>query len=215
MKSFILVIAIIFLTCDLERRIQSSRKEQIDYRLVGGPCEGCDAIFEFDKQLHLSTDTLPDFQSESPGLLLTGMVYKKGTKLPAEDVILYIYHTNKKGKYPKRGNESGWGKRHGYLRGWIRTNSKGEYNFYTQIPGAYPERNNPQHIHLMVLEPSGKYYYLEDFLFENDPLLKEDRINRRNPRGGEGYVVNPRLVNGLLTAHRDLELGKNIPDYDY
>ncbi|MBX2912319.1 MAG: intradiol ring-cleavage dioxygenase [Cyclobacteriaceae bacterium] len=188
---------------------------QTEFRLVGGPCEGCEAIFEYGGQALNNVDTLEDFQTKGPGFLIKGTLYQHGSRKPAPGVILYIYHTNQEGAYPTRGNEKGWAKRHGYLRGWAKTDANGNYRFYTQIPGAYPSRSNPKHIHLTVLEPNGKYYYLESYLFKNDPLLTDDRINRMNPRGGGGFVVAPVLQNGLLVATRDIELGKNVPGYDH
>jgi LytS/YehU family sensor histidine kinase len=72
--------------------------------------------------------------------------------VPAAGVVLYVYHTNPQGIYPKKGNETGWGKRHGYLRGWLKTNSRGEYKFLTSRPGSYPQSSNPAHIHIFVKE---------------------------------------------------------------
>lgn len=187
---------------------------QHEFKLVGGPCEGCEAIFEFEDHILDSTDTLPDFEKPGPRLKVSGHVYQFGGKTPAPDVILYVYHTNQEGIYPIKGGEKGWEKRHGFLRGWMKTNKMGEYAFYTLKPGPYPDRSNPAHIHLTVLEPSGKYYYMEDFLFAGDPLLTFKRINRPNPRGGDGFVLDPEISNEMMIATRDIELGKNIPGYE-
>ncbi|GAB3647268.1 hypothetical protein GCM10028791_08910 [Echinicola sediminis] len=210
MKTLSLIIAISLLACGNGNH----DSHQTDYRLVGGPCEGCEAIFEYGNRELNSVDTLADFETAEPGLMISGTVYGKGGKKPALDVILYIYHTDQKGVYPTRGDEKGWAKRHGYLRGWVKTDASGQYKFYTQEPQAYPTRSVPQHIHLTVLEPNGRYYYLEDYLFQDDPLLKEGEIKRPHPRGGEGFVVDPVQQGNLSVISRDIELGKNIPGYD-
>ncbi|NND63468.1 MAG: intradiol ring-cleavage dioxygenase, partial [Flavobacteriaceae bacterium] len=101
-------------------------------------CEGCKAYEEYGDKRLTSVDTLPDFDKNGPHILLTGTVFQYDRKTPAEDVILYIYHTNREGIYPKTGNEKGHAKRHGYLRGWVKTNERGDYAFYTFRPGAYP-----------------------------------------------------------------------------
>ena len=105
---------------------------------VGGPCEGCEAIYEFGDRKLSSVDTLPGFRESESKLLLKGTVYKKDGVTPAMGVILYVYQTNSKGIYEKKGDETGWGKRHGFIRGWVKTDREGHYKFYTFRPGHIP-----------------------------------------------------------------------------
>lgn len=181
---------------------------------IGGRCEGCEAIFEspvaFDKLSHV--DTLPDFERYDQKLLLTGTVFKSDGKTPAKDVVLYIYHTDPSGIYPRAENDKGWALRHGYIRGWIKTNAKGEYRFYTFRPASYPNTTQPQHVHITVKEPDKNEYYIDEFLFADDPHLQNENNNHQKPRGGNG-VVQPEMKNGISTARRDIVLGKNIPGY--
>jgi len=183
-------------------------------RLVGGPCEGCEAVFEFSDKVLFPSDTLPDFLDDGPKLKLTGIIYLKDGTTPAKDVILYIYHTNQDGVYPKNGDETGWANRHGYLRGWIKTGSDGRYTFYTLKPGTYPNRSAPAHIHPVILEPNGKYYWIEEFLFEGDPLLTSNDSEKRSPRGGDNFILTLNEENNLFVGERNIVLGMNIPDYD-
>jgi protocatechuate 3,4-dioxygenase beta subunit len=179
--------------------------------LVGGPCEGCEAIFEYgDKQL-TAVDTLPSFYEDGTKLKVTGTIYRQNGK-PAKDIILYIYHTNADGIYPTKGGETGWAKRHGYLRGWIKTGSDGVYTFYTSKPGSYPERSAPAHIHPTILEPDGKYYWLDEYQFKDDPLIAKTNIPS-SPRGGTPNVVALQQEGNMLVARRDIVLGKNIAGY--
>ncbi|NIT58852.1 MAG: intradiol ring-cleavage dioxygenase, partial [Aliifodinibius sp.] len=108
-------------------------------------------------------DTLPDFHQAENKLKVTGMIYQPDGKTPAENVILYIYHANPDGRYAPKEGASGWGRRHGYLRGWIKTGADGKYTFYTQKPGAYG--SNLPHIHPIILEPNGRYYWLSSYKF--------------------------------------------------
>ncbi|MFN3996820.1 intradiol ring-cleavage dioxygenase [Algoriphagus sp.] len=182
-------------------------------KLVGGGCEGCEAIFEFGNKSLTPLDTLPGFEISEPKLKLTGTVFQRDGKTPAKDVILYVYHTDRTGVYPKKGDETGWARRHGYLRGWIKTDQSGRYTFYTFRPAAYPDLAEPEHIHLTVKEPDKNEYYLDDYLFENDPILNQERRRRLTNRGGSG-IGNPKLENGILIIRRDIILGLNIPDYE-
>jgi protocatechuate 3,4-dioxygenase, beta subunit len=106
---------------------QSTSQPKTMISNVGGPCEGCEAIHESSVPFAELKwiDTLPGFAAGDPKMHVTGTVYKSDGKTPAPDVVLYIYHTDKSGIYPTKGDESGWGKRHGYLRGWIKTNEQG------------------------------------------------------------------------------------------
>ena len=183
------------------------------YRLVGGACEGCGAVFEFGKEELFPVDTLPDFNNEGEKIQITGTIYQSDGKIPAENVILYIYHTDQDGIYPTKGNEEGWAKRHGYIRGWIKTRSDGKYTFYTLKPGTYPSGSAPAHIHPVILEPDGKYYWIEEFLFNGDPLLSGNDANIKLPRGGDSYVLTLKENDNLFIGERDIILGKNVPGY--
>jgi len=181
-------------------------------RLVGGPCEGCEAVFEYGDRVLSPVDTLPDFQEPGPRLKITGTIYQRDGKTPAAGVVLYVYHTDQSGVYATRGNETGWGRRHGYIRGWIRTDSTGRYAFYTLKPGTYPSRSAAAHIHPTILEPDGKYYWLESYLFEGDSLLTARELSPAGHRGGGPAVLPLKKEGDLLVGERDIVLGKNVPE---
>ena len=69
----------------------------MEEKAVGGPWEGCEAIYEYGNKKLLPSDTLPDFESGGEKLKITGTIYQADGKTPAADVILYIYHTNADG----------------------------------------------------------------------------------------------------------------------
>jgi protocatechuate 3,4-dioxygenase beta subunit len=207
MRAFTILIALFY---------SSSNFPQNDFtpELVGGPCEGCEAVFEFGDRVLSPVDTLPDYNDDGPKLKLTGTIYQIDGVTPAKDIILYIYHTDQKGIYPKKGDETGWAKRHGYLRGWIKTSDDGKYSFYTLRPASYPSRSAPEHIHATILEPNGKYYWIEDYFFEDDPLLSDNHFDKSSKRGGEQFIISLSEEGELILGKRDIILGKNIPDYD-
>ncbi len=183
-------------------------------QILGGPCEGCEAVYEYGDQLLSSETTLPDFHKKGPRLKITGTVYQKDGKTPAPNVILYVYHTDQSGHYAANTNAKGWEKRHGSIRGWLKTNSKGHYTFYTLRPGVYPSRTEPAHIHLTVKEPNKKEYYLDSYYFADDPLLSSKIRSRMRNRGGNG-IIELRKEGGILMGERDIVLGENIPHYGF
>ena len=186
-------------------------QQQQEPRLVGGPCEGCEAVLEYGNRDLKAVDTLPEFASAENKLKISGTIYEADGKTPAEDIVLYIHHTNAEGVYPTKGDEKGWADRHGYLRGWIKTVTDGRYTFYTQVPGSYPDGQNPAHIHPFILEPDGKYYYLSAYFFKGDPLLSENHMEDP-PRGSMGVVELIKTGNMNL-IERDFILGQGIPGY--
>lgn len=204
-------ITVILLTVLLSSCVKS--QNQTTARLIG-QCEGCEAIFEYGDKALNPIDTLPDFNEKGLQIKVSGTIYQADGKTPAKDVIVYLYHTNQKGIYPAKGNETGWAKRHGYIRGWLKTGSNGEYAFYTLKPGAYPDGSTPAHIHPIILEPNGRYYWLGSYHFEGDSLLTDKEINPDSPRGGSSGLLSLKKEGDLWLGTRDIILGANIPDYE-
>jgi protocatechuate 3,4-dioxygenase beta subunit len=202
-----------FAACS-QNSTQKQMKPADSTQQVGGPCEGCEAIYESPipfEQLN-ETDTLPDFNDKGNKIEISGIIYQADGKTPAADVVLYIYHTNQQGIYAKKGDEKEWAKRHGYIRGWIKTNAHGQYKFYTLVPASYPNSTNPRHIHPVIKEPGKNEYWIDEFVFDNDPLLPEKERTRPKPVGGPG-VLKPMLKDGMLRATRHIILGLNVAGY--
>jgi len=180
-------------------------------QLVGGPCEGCEGVYEYGERILTSVDTLPEFGEYSPTLILEGTVYQKDGKTPAEGIIIYIYHTNRDGVYVNTTGQTGWGIRHGDLRGWVRTGKSGKYTFYTTRPASYPNRGSAAHVHYTVKEPTINEYYIDDVVFTDDPLFSE-KERPTNPRCGSG-VTTPIIEGNTHRVKRDIVLSVNIPNY--
>ncbi|HMJ48124.1 MAG TPA: hypothetical protein VK498_12395 [Ferruginibacter sp.] len=206
MKLSLLMLAL----CITLKGCSQSNKESIK---VGDGCEGCAAVYEspvsFDQLNYV--DTLPDFFEAGPKMEISGVIYNMDGK-PAKDVVLFIYHTDQKGLYSKKGDEKGWAKRQGYIRGWMKTNEKGEYKFYTLRPASYPNSNNPQHIHPTIKEPGKSEYWIDEFLFDDDPFLTAGQRKHNQQRGGDG-VITLKKDNEMLIGKRNIYLGKNVPNY--
>ena len=181
---------------------------------VGGNCETCEAIYEspvsFDNIN--SVAELPDYKEQGPRMVISGTIYKRDGKTPAPGVVLYIYHTDQTGHYTNKNNTTGPGSRHGYIRGWIKSDAKGHYKFYTLRPAIYPERNSPAHIHPIIKEPGISEYWIDEFVFDDDTLVNDTFRKKMEKRGGPG-VIKLHKENGILTGYRDIILGLNVPGY--
>jgi protocatechuate 3,4-dioxygenase beta subunit len=167
-------------------------------------CEWCGAA-EAPEDLSWETRIAGPDEPGDP-LVIEGVVYEADGVTPAPGVVLYLYHTNAAGVYPRRGDETGNGRRHGYLRSWLRTDEAGRYLFTTIRPGSYPGRTEPAHIHVTVQAPGHDEYYVDDFVFEGDPALTPAHRARLRGRGGSGIVTLTWDERGVWRGTRDLVL---------
>lgn len=182
-------------------------------RVVGGACEGCDAVFVgLPATVAMEGRIAP---ANEPGTPMTiGGVVTTAAGAPAPGIIVYAYQTDAKGLYPPAPELRGAAARHGRLRGWARTDAQGRYRFLTIRPAGYPNTDIPEHMHLHVIEPGRCTYYIDDVVFEDDPrLTPRQRAAHDRGRGGSGVVRPTRDSNGTWQVRRDIRLGAGITDY--
>jgi len=140
-------------------------------------------------------------------LVITGTIYENDGRTPASGVLLYAYQTDAGGVYPKRGDETGNARRHGFLRGWLRTGADGRYLIETIRPGSYPTRSEPAHVHMTLRPPGEPERYIDDVVFEGDPLLTAEHRARLRQRGGTGITQLQRSDDGFHVT-RDIYLAR-------
>lgn len=182
--------------------------------VIGGPCEGCEGVFVGLPTTFAATARVAPEGEPGQPMVIRGTVFDpEGRAAPG--VIVYAYQTNADGVYPiaegSRGTEAF---RHGRLRAWARTDEEGGYEFQTIRPGSYPNRENPEHVHMHVIEEGCCTYYISSVEFTDDPLLTaEDREQAIHGRGGNGLVTPRRNEEGVWIVTRDIHLGRGIPGY--
>lgn len=175
--------------------------------VVGQPCEGCEHVFAGLPASISTTARLAPSSQPGEALRVSGTV-KNAAGVPQPNVVVYAYQTDRGGIYPRAAT------RHGALRGWARTDTRGRYVFTTIRPGAYPGADIPQHIHMHVIEPGRCTYYIGDILFTDDPFLTPPhRLQQRNARGGSGIARPVGSRQSGWTVTRDITLGLNVPGY--
>lgn len=104
-------------------------------------------------------------------------------------------------------------KRHGHIRGWVKTDNLGNFTIYTIRPAPYPDGTMPAHIHISVKEPDiSNEYYIDDWVFDDDPILTSEQRKALPQRGGSGILKVLRKGN-LQVAVDTILLGLNIPGY--
>jgi len=104
-------------------------------------------------------------------------------------------------------------KRHGHIRGWVKSDENGKYSIYTIRPAPYPSNDMPAHIHTSIKEPSiDNEYYIDAFVFDDDVLLTDKERKSAENRGGNGILSLERQKD-MDVAEHDIILGLNIPNY--
>jgi protocatechuate 3,4-dioxygenase beta subunit len=167
-------------------------------------------LLEAPKNLSHELTIAPPVNS-GPRLEIRGKVFRADGKTPVPGVILYFHHTDGTGVYPRPAGArpSDWSYWHGSLRGWLKTDSQGNYVLKTTRPAPYPRRQDPAHIHVYGLpQGSRRGVYFSDIVFEGDRFLTRrywDMV-RRDGLEVYGGVRLTTSENGVLQGKKDLIL---------
>lgn len=181
--------------------------------LVGGGCDGCEIMYVGMPADIAATDTSAGWTEPGQKLLVSGIVYEADGKTPAADVVLYYWQTDSHGTYSPAAGLDEKARRHGHIRGWVKTDASGRYAIRTIRPASYPRTTNPAHIHVAIKEPRiDNEYYIDELVFDDDPLLTGERRKALENRGGSGILKVSRSGDLMIATH-DVVLGLNIPNY--
>lgn len=183
-------------------------------KIVGGGCDGCELMYIGMPKSINAVDTCTDWSEQGQKLIITGTVYELDGKTPAPNVIVYYWQTDNNGYYSYKKGMNEKAKKHGHIRGWIKTDESGKYTIYTIRPAPYPNDVLPAHIHLSIKEPDVENeYYTDEICFVDDKLLiPHFKKYPQENRGGSG-VVKIKLNGDIQIAEHDIVLGLNIPNY--
>lgn len=208
--SFLTIICLLaFTSCEAQTTHQ--KKDKVP---VGGNCETCELMFEGIPDKIRSSDTSAGWYENAQKLIVTGRVFQADGKTPAPNILIYYWHTDANGLYSSKPSSHSKAPQHGYLRGWVKSDSNGNYMIHTLRPAPYPKEDIPAHIHLLIKEPTiANPYYVDDLVFDEDPLLiKHLKKYPAEERGGNGILRV--LLNGKVqVAEHDIILGLNIPNH--
>lgn len=169
-------------------------------------CEGCEGAHERDFET-LSPDARIG-PPNAPGepMRIEGRVLDAVGGSGVSGVVIYAYQANADGVYADGSPETEWSRRHGRLRGWVKTDITGNYGFDTIKPAPYPKDTLPAHIHFTIVEPNRPAYYIDDIVFAGEFGVTDDYRRRQELRGGSGIVALGRTTSGRLLARRDIIL---------
>lgn len=148
------------------------------------------------------TTIVPEGEAGEP-LIISGTIYEPDGRTPMEGVNLFVYQTDATGVYTTRGGDN----RNTRIHGQMRTGTDGRYEFRTIKPGSYPASRNPAHIHAYVSGLGYPEYWIDEYLFADDPFVKDDQ---RRTLGGKGtfssVLTLTRGSDGVLRGVRDIKI---------
>jgi protocatechuate 3,4-dioxygenase, beta subunit len=142
---------------------------------------------------------------QEPGepLIVSGTIYSPDGKQPLPGITLYVYQTDATGRYTTSGGDNRGTRIHGVMR----TNAEGRYEFRTIKPGSYPNSRNPAHIHAYVSGPGYPEYWIDEYLFADDPFIKDDDKQKAGGQGKFAHILSlTRGSDGILRAVRDIRI---------
>lgn len=192
----------------------NEQTKQLGSTIVGGGCDGCELMYVGMPETLSATSISPGWNENGQKLIVTGHVFQLDGATPAKDVIIYYWQTDNDGYYSPKSGMPEKAKRHGYIRGWVKTDNNGKYTIQTIRPAAYPNDILPAHIHLSIKEPDiQNEYYTDEINFDDDKLLiPHFKKYKQENRGGSG-VVRVLVKDNIQIAEHDIILGLNIPNY--
>ncbi len=204
-------LCLLFISCNGQTNEKSQTNNN---KIVGEGCDGCELMYVGMPKEISSTDTSPGWNEKGQKLMVTGKVFQSDGKTPAPNIIIYYWQTDNDGYYSPKTGMNERAKRHGHIRGWVKTDANGKYTIKTIRPAPYPKDVLPAHIHLSVKEPDvANEYYTDEINFDDDKLLiPHFKKHPQENRGGSG-VVRILLKDSLQIAEHNIVLGLNIPNY--
>jgi len=143
----------------------------------------------------------PATEPGSP-LIVRGRAIAENGTTPLAGAIVFAYHTDKDGHYDRPGAAP-----HSWrLKGWARTDTDGRFEFTTIRPGAYPNRQVAEHIHLNIFLEDGRRYWADGLEFDDDPLVTERSRTQSRERGMFGGVGHVRAERRAQLVHFNFRL---------
>ena len=153
--------------------------------------------------LSWSTRIVNDQEPGEP-LIVSGTIYSPDGRSPLEGITLYVYQTDATGRYTTSGGDN----RNTRIHGQMKTNTQGRYEFRTIRPASYPGTKNPAHIHAYVSGPGYPEYWIDEYHFDDDPLVTNEMRQRASNLTGtfSPIIKTTKGSDGILRATRDIKV---------
>ena len=185
-----------------QRLVQSSTSVLL---ILVASLAACSRSAVADKTAESAPWNIKIVSDTEPGepLIVSGTIYSPDGKQPMSGITLFVYQTDATGVYTTSGGDNRGTRIHGVMR----TNEKGQYEFRTIKPGSYPNSRNPAHIHAYVSGPGYPEYWIDEYLFSDDPFISDEDKRKASSQGAFSPFLSPtRGADGVLRAVRNIRI---------
>jgi protocatechuate 3,4-dioxygenase beta subunit len=134
------------------------------------------------------------------GLVVSGRVFQPDGKSPAAGVVLYVYQTDHTGLYNARREAPP------RLRGWMKTDAEGRYEYATVRPAPYPGGQIAAHVHTQLWGAGWAPQWNRELLFADDPRVREEERSGSVAAGAFAWVCTPARRDGVARCTHNLRL---------
>jgi protocatechuate 3,4-dioxygenase, beta subunit len=149
-----------------------------------------------------SRATMSTLAGDGEPMAISGIVYGPDGKTPAQNTLIYLYHTDKFGIYGRAGEH-----KHGKFRAWLLTDKDGRYEFSSIRPASYPNTTFAAHVHMTVTTSDKREDWIDSILFEGDGFISARERQDAGKRGGfQPIVTLVKGTDGMARATRDIRL---------
>lgn len=144
---------------------------------------------------HDAPSTITLVAAGEPGapLRVTGQVFLPDGETPAAGIVLYVYQTDLTGRYNRLPMQAP------RLRGWMKTDAEGQYEYRTVRPASYPASSIAQHIHTQLWGDGVPAQWGKDLNFADDPFVSAPDKTRSTGAGRFGWVCEARVDEAGVT----------------
>jgi protocatechuate 3,4-dioxygenase beta subunit len=151
-----------------------------------------------------SVATLSTWGEAGPPLVVRGRIYAADGKTPAAGVTLYVYHTDARGLYSENATAGPPDPR---IKGYVRTDKTGAYEFRTSRPASYPDSRIQQHIHAKISGAGFPEQGIDEYWFDDDPFVTASMREKFKDHGSFSPILKlTRDRDGVFNGARDIRI---------
>ncbi len=135
-------------------------------------------------------------------MVIRGLVTDGKTPIPGASI--YIYHTDREGRYDPLEARPGYGRDNPRLHAYLRSDSVGRYVYGSVRPGPIPNTPDPARVHVVVSAEGFKSRAF-DIWFDGDPSITPEQQAIQEQQPDRIYILR-----AVRDSNRVFQIGHDI-----